>query len=53
RRLTPPGAMAGLLTGGGSALTAVMATRAGFASEGWAHTLLAWPAVWSVPLGFL
>jgi hypothetical protein len=30
-----------------------MATRAGLAPEGWAHTLMAWPAVWSVPLGFL
>jgi Na+(H+)/acetate symporter ActP len=53
RRLTPPGAAAGLVVGGGSALTAVMATRAGLPPEGWAHTLLAWPAVWSVPLGFL
>ncbi|MDV9189602.1 cation acetate symporter [Streptomyces sp. SR27] len=53
RRLTPPGAMAGLLLGGGSALAAVMATRAGLAPEGWPHTLMAWPAVWSVPLGFL
>ncbi|UNM12693.1 cation acetate symporter [Streptomyces formicae] len=53
RRLTPPGAAAGLVTGGGAALTAVMATRAGLAPEGWAHTLMAWPAVWSVPLGFL
>ncbi|GAA2244383.1 cation acetate symporter [Streptomyces amakusaensis] len=53
RRLTPPGAVAGLIVGGGSALTAVMATRAGIAPEGWAHTLMAWPAVWSVPLGFL
>ncbi|MGW6458013.1 sodium/solute symporter [Streptomyces sp. NPDC055078] len=53
RRLTPPGAAAGLVVGGGSALTAVMATRAGLAPEGWAHTLMAWPAVWSVPLGFL
>ncbi|WP_309056481.1 cation acetate symporter [Streptomyces sp.] len=53
RRLTPPGAMAGLLLGGGSALAAVMATRAGLAPAGWAHTLMAWPAVWSVPLGFL
>ncbi|MFJ8648729.1 cation acetate symporter [Streptomyces sp. NPDC093546] len=53
RRLTPPGAMAGLVTGGGAALTAVMATRAGLAPEGWPHTLMAWPAVWSVPLGFL
>ncbi|MFE5914631.1 cation acetate symporter [Streptomyces wedmorensis] len=53
RRLTPPGAMAGLLLGGGSALVAVMATRAGLAPGGWPHTLMAWPAVWSVPLGFL
>jgi Na+(H+)/acetate symporter ActP len=53
RGLTPPGAGAGLVVGGGSALTAVMATRAGLAPEGWAHTLMAWPAVWSVPLGFL
>ncbi|KUH36831.1 MULTISPECIES: cation acetate symporter [Streptomyces] len=53
RRLTPPGAVAGLLTGGGAALTAVMATRAGLAPDGWPHTLMAWPAVWSVPLGFV
>ncbi|WP_351227306.1 cation acetate symporter [Streptomyces sp. NPDC002133] len=53
RRLTPPGAAAGLVVGGGAALTAVMATRAGLAPEGWPHTLMAWPAVWSVPLGFL
>ncbi|MFF4172387.1 cation acetate symporter [Streptomyces sp. NPDC001744] len=53
RRLTPPGATAGLLLGGGSALAAVMATRAGLAPGGWPHTLMAWPAVWSVPLGFL
>ncbi len=30
-----------------------MATRAGLAPGGWPHTLMAWPAVWSVPLGFL
>ncbi|MFF3397991.1 cation acetate symporter [Streptomyces sp. NPDC002659] len=53
RGLTPPGAAAGLVAGGGSALTAVMATRAGLAPAGWVHTLLAWPAVWSVPVGFL
>ncbi|WP_236242547.1 cation acetate symporter [Streptomyces sp. CC228A] len=52
RRLTPPGAVAGLLTGGGAALAAVLATRAGLAPGGWPHTLMAWPAVWSVPLGF-
>ncbi|MDA5280625.1 sodium/solute symporter [Streptomyces sp. NPDC054904] len=53
RGLTPPGAVAGLLTGGGAALGAVLATRVGLAPTGWAHALLAWPAVWSVPLGFL
>ncbi|MGW0558238.1 sodium/solute symporter [Streptomyces sp. NPDC002926] len=53
RGLTPPGAAAGLVMGGGAALTAVMATRAGLAPAGWPHTLMAWPAVWSVPLGFL
>ncbi|WP_338674204.1 cation acetate symporter [Streptomyces sp. SCSIO 30461] len=53
RRLTPPGAAAGLVAGGGAALAAVMATRTGLAPGGWAHTLMAWPAVWSVPLGFL
>ncbi|MEU6591115.1 cation acetate symporter [Streptomyces sp. NPDC046881] len=53
RGLTAPGAIAGLLAGGGSALTAVALTIAGPLTDGWAHTLLAWPAVWSVPLGFL
>ncbi|MCB5165476.1 cation acetate symporter [Streptomyces bambusae] len=53
RRLTPPGAACGLVVGGGAALAAVLATRAGIAGGGWPHTLLAWPAVWSVPLGFL
>lgn len=53
RGLTPPGAVAGLVTGGGAALSAVLATRAGLAPAGWIHTMLAWPAAWSVPLGFL
>ncbi|MFD0270281.1 cation acetate symporter [Streptomyces sp. NPDC127106] len=53
RGLTPPGAVAGMVTGGGAALGAVLATRAGLAPEGWAHALLAWPAAWSVPLGFM
>ncbi|MYZ06255.1 cation acetate symporter [Streptomyces sp. SID2999] len=52
RGLTPPGAVAGLLLGGGSALTAVTTTITGGARSGWTHTLLAWPAVWSVPVGF-
>lgn len=53
RRLTPPGAVAGLLAGGGSAMLAVTLTVAGLVRHGWLHTLLAWPAVWSVPVGFL
>ncbi|WP_338776170.1 cation acetate symporter [Streptomyces sp. DG1A-41] len=53
RRLTPPGAAAGMLVGGGSALLAVTATMAGYPGQGALHALLAWPALWSVPLGFL
>ncbi|MFB8776673.1 sodium/solute symporter [Streptomyces broussonetiae] len=53
RRLTPPGAAAGMLVGGGSAFLAVTATMAGFPGTASLHTLLAWPALWSVPLGFL
>ncbi|MGX1548694.1 sodium/solute symporter [Streptomyces adustus] len=54
RRLTPPGAAAGMLVGGGSAFVAVTATMAGFPGTGGPpHALLAWPALWSVPLGFL
>ncbi|WP_200301078.1 sodium/solute symporter [Streptomyces adelaidensis] len=53
RRLTPPGAAAGMLVGGGSALLAVAATMAGYPGTGTLHALLAWPALWSVPLAFL
>ncbi|MGF1430999.1 cation acetate symporter [Kitasatospora sp. LaBMicrA B282] len=53
RRLTPPGAIAGAVTGGGAALVAALGTMAGWCRGGWAQALLAWPAVWSVPLGFL
>ncbi|WP_189219703.1 MULTISPECIES: sodium/solute symporter [Streptomyces] len=56
RRLTPPGAAAGMLVGGGSALVAVAATMVGRPTDGQAgglHALLAWPALWSVPLSFL
>jgi Na+(H+)/acetate symporter ActP len=53
RRLTPPGAAAGMLAGGGAALLAVAATMAGYPGTGAFHALLAWPALWSVPLGFL
>ncbi|MGW0084678.1 sodium/solute symporter [Streptomyces sp. NPDC003393] len=53
RRLTPPGAAAGMLTGGGAALVAVAVTMAGLPGGGPLRSLLAWPALWSVPLGFL
>jgi Na+(H+)/acetate symporter ActP len=53
RRLTPPGAAAGMLVGGGSALVAVAATMAGLPGTGALHAMLAWPALWSVPLAFL
>ncbi|MFH9982410.1 cation acetate symporter [Streptomyces sp. NPDC017179] len=53
RRLTPPGAAAGMLAGGGAALVAVAVTMAGFPGNGPLRALLAWPALWSVPLGFL
>ncbi|MFG2887079.1 cation acetate symporter [Streptomyces sp. NPDC048297] len=52
RGLTPPGAAAGLLVGGGSALVAVAATMGGAPRSGLLHALFAWPAVWSVPVGF-
>ncbi|MFD0368181.1 cation acetate symporter [Streptomyces sp. NPDC059071] len=53
RRLTAAGAVAGMVTGGGAALTAVFATVMGGPDSGWPRALLAWPAVWTVPLGFL
>ena len=53
RRLTPPGVVAGLLLGGGLAFAATVITVSGTVRSGWPHALLAWPAVWSVPVGFL
>ncbi|MFC8277864.1 cation acetate symporter [Streptomyces sp. NPDC057271] len=53
RRLTATGAVAGLLTGGGTALIAVALTMADSVSTSWLRTALAWPAVWTVPLAFL
>ncbi|MFL6075894.1 MAG: cation acetate symporter [Mycobacteriales bacterium] len=52
RRLTRIGAAVGMVTGGGLALAAVTLTIAGGPARGWPHTLLAWPAAWSVPLAF-
>jgi Na+(H+)/acetate symporter ActP len=52
RRLTTAGAVAGLLTGGVLATTAVLATIAGGSSAGWRGALLAQPAAWSMPAAF-
>ncbi|MEU6403288.1 cation acetate symporter [Streptomyces sp. NPDC046985] len=53
RGLTPPGAAAGMLAGGGGALVAAAVTMAGVRAPEPLRTLLAWPALWSAPLGFL
>ena len=52
RGLTPQGAAAGLLVGGGSAVTAVGVTFFGGPYDGWTSALLSRPAAWSVPLAF-
>ncbi|GLW11770.1 hypothetical protein Misp01_68980 [Microtetraspora sp. NBRC 13810] len=52
-RLTPPGAMAGLLAGGGLACTAVLTTIVGGPHHGMAGALLAQPAAWTVPIAFV
>ncbi|MQA06144.1 MAG: cation acetate symporter [Streptosporangiales bacterium] len=52
RKLTAAGALAGLLTGGGVATAAVLATMFGGPYSGWLSALLQEPAAWSVPLAF-
>jgi Na+(H+)/acetate symporter ActP len=52
RGLTPQGAAAGLLVGGGAALATVSATMTGGPHGGWTEALLSRPAAWSVPLAF-
>jgi cation/acetate symporter len=52
RRLTAPGAAAGILVGGGAAALAVLVTVAGPPLTGRAATLIAQPAAWTVPLAF-
>ncbi|QBX55110.1 cation acetate symporter [Nocardioides seonyuensis] len=49
RRLTPAGAVAGLLVGGIGSGAAVGWTLATDRTTGWADTLLGQPAAWSVP----
>ncbi|MCW2614566.1 MAG: Na+/solute symporter [Frankiales bacterium] len=52
RGLTPPGAAAGLVVGGGLSAAAVLSTLAGVADRGWPAALLAQPAAWTVPIAF-
>lgn len=52
RRLSRTGALTGLAVGGASASAAVLTTMSGLAGDGWAGTLLAQPAAWTVPLAF-
>lgn len=52
RRLTAPGAAAGILVGGGAAVLAVLMTVAGPEMTGWPAAMVAQPAAWTVPLAF-
>jgi len=53
RGLTAPGAVAGIVAGGGAAVGAVLLTVfAGPVGDGWIAALLAQPAAWTVPLAF-
>ena len=52
RGLTPLGAGAGLLVGGGLSGAAVLLTVLGPALDGWPGALLAQPAAWTVPAAF-
>jgi Na+(H+)/acetate symporter ActP len=52
RGLTAVGAVAGLIVGGGAAVSAVLVTVLGPPLSGWPAALVAQPAAWSVPLAF-
>ncbi|MFV2102273.1 cation acetate symporter [Micromonospora sp. LOL_024] len=52
RGLTDAGAAAGILVGGGAAVTSVLITVLGPPLTGWPATLTAQPAAWTVPLAF-
>ncbi|GIJ22044.1 sodium/solute symporter [Micromonospora lutea] len=52
RGLTDAGAAAGILVGGGAAVTSVLITVLGPALTGWPAALIAQPAAWTVPLAF-
>jgi cation/acetate symporter len=53
RRLTWPGAVVGLVLGGGCSTAAIVATMFGVGVNGWPAVLLGQPAIWTVPLAFL
>lgn len=52
RGLTDVGALLGLVTGGGLAAAAVVATNLRGPGRGWPSVLLAQPAAWTVPAAF-
>ncbi|MFV2087602.1 cation acetate symporter [Micromonospora sp. LOL_021] len=52
RGLTDAGAAAGIVTGGGAAVGAVLWTVLGPPLTGWPAVLVAQPAAWTVPLAF-
>jgi Na+(H+)/acetate symporter ActP len=52
RGLTPAGAAAGLIAGGGLAGGAALAAVGGAGGTGWIGTLLGQPAAWTVPIAF-
>jgi cation/acetate symporter len=52
RRLTDIGAAAGILAGGGAAISAVLLTVLGVATPAWVTVLIRQPAAWTVPLAF-
>ncbi len=53
RGLTDVGAVAGILTGGGAAMAAVLITVLGPPLSGWPAQVIEQPAAWTVPLAFL
>lgn len=52
-KLTSAGAITGMAVGGGAALVAGALTIVGWPRSGWLSALLAEPAAWTAPLGFL
>ncbi|MFI7596526.1 cation acetate symporter [Actinoplanes sp. NPDC049681] len=52
RGLTDVGAAAGIVTGGGAAMAAVLLTVMGPPLSGWPAQLVGQPAAWTVPLAF-